>query len=234
LNDPLASNKKEPIGALWENYSLALALMNDREYLFARIACEIAPMLAGIKPASMISFGRFDRNLFELWEFYKYQAATKLGVRFFELHKSENHLSVLFFKHDDLKLTLSRSENRTFLRNCGYNCGYNGLISVERVLVSLRKKIPESFPHEIGLLLGIPIADIRGFIENGGEKFLFCGYWKVYRDPQLAEVVFQTYDKIRNAVMEIITLRLTHSSAYVIDQILEHAKNWKQPLNEAG
>ena len=37
------------------------------------------------------------------------------------------------------------------------------------------------FPHEIGVFLGYPLADVIGFIENRGKNFTACGYWKVYR-----------------------------------------------------
>ena len=39
----------------------------------------------------------------------------------------------------------------------------------------------EEFPHEIGLFLGYPPADVDGFMHRK-EHFKLCGMWKVYDD----------------------------------------------------
>ena len=36
------------------------------------------------------------------------------------------------------------------------------------------------FPHEMGVLLGYPVEDVRGFMEQNGQNALYQGYWKVY------------------------------------------------------
>lgn len=38
------------------------------------------------------------------------------------------------------------------------------------------------YPHEIGVLLGYPLADVRGFIEHRGCGATAVGPWKVYGD----------------------------------------------------
>lgn len=47
------------------------------------------------------------------------------------------------------------------------------------------------FPHEIGLILGYPPADVAGFIEHKGTDFLACGGWKAYSKPHEALDAFQ-------------------------------------------
>ena len=44
------------------------------------------------------------------------------------------------------------------------------------------------FPHEIGVFLDYPLADVEGFIRNAGRDYLLSGYWKVYHDPALDRV----------------------------------------------
>ena len=51
------------------------------------------------------------------------------------------------------------------------------------------------FPHEIGVFLGYPLADVIGFIQNRGKNFTACGYWKVYTDPTAAQAEFDRYKK---------------------------------------
>ena len=50
------------------------------------------------------------------------------------------------------------------------------------------------FPHEIGVFLGYPLDDVRGFIENphGGKV---CGTWKVYGDEAQAEKAFERFKR---------------------------------------
>lgn len=63
----------------------------------------------------------------------------------------------------------------------------------------LRKRIRchSEFSHEIGIFLGYSPDDVIGFIQNKGENYLLCGYWKVYGNKERAERTFKNYDKCR-------------------------------------
>lgn len=52
------------------------------------------------------------------------------------------------------------------------------------------------FPHEMGVLLGYPAEDVRGFIENKGRNFLYTGYWKVYKNLSYKMEMFHTFDTV--------------------------------------
>ena len=49
------------------------------------------------------------------------------------------------------------------------------------------------FPHEIGLFLGYPPADVDGFINNPNEGFYETGYWKVYSNVESARLAFRRF-----------------------------------------
>lgn len=59
------------------------------------------------------------------------------------------------------------------------------------------KRLGESdeFPHEIGLFLGYPVEDVKGFIENKASCAKCVGYWKVYGDEEKAQKLFNQYKK---------------------------------------
>ena len=59
-------------------------------------------------------------------------------------------------------------------------------------LVDRLKESPE-FPHEIGLFLGYPPEDVKGFIENRALHSKCTGCWKVYGDQEEAERIFARY-----------------------------------------
>ena len=73
--------------------------------------------------------------------------------------------------------------------------------------VCLRKLIQRfdeggEFPHEVGLFLGYPPEDVRGFIEH---KYCGCkcvGSWKVYGDAQKAQEAFSRFDKFTRIYCE--------------------------------
>ena len=48
-----------------------------------------------------------------------------------------------------------------------------------------------TFPHEIGLVLGYPPADVARFIAQKGTGYLACGGWKAYSEPQSALDAFR-------------------------------------------
>ena len=53
-----------------------------------------------------------------------------------------------------------------------------------------RFQTESAFPHEIGLFLGYPLEDVKGFIQNKGQGYACCGLWKSYGDPRAARRYF--------------------------------------------
>ena len=56
------------------------------------------------------------------------------------------------------------------------------------------------FPHEIGVFLGYPPADVQAFCRFGGANCKLCGYWKVYGDVEHARSCFARYDDCRECL----------------------------------
>ena len=61
-----------------------------------------------------------------------------------------------------------------------------------------------SFPHEMGIFLGYPLEDVKGFIEHEGKDYLYQGYWKVYGDVEKCEKMFSVYNRVKAQVVEEI------------------------------
>ena len=63
--------------------------------------------------------------------------------------------------------------------------------------MQLSKRLNETkeFPHEIGLFLGYPPEDVKGFIDNRAEGYKCIGCWKVYGDEENAKRKFECYKK---------------------------------------
>lgn len=82
--------------------------------------------------------------------------------------------------------------------------GYDMRANVEDNIAHLAQRIATHamFPHEIGLFLGYPLDDVRGFILNGGRDYLACGCWKVYSDEPAALRCFAKYKKCRSVYLK--------------------------------
>ena len=162
----------------------------DFEELLAR---QCAPTFTGLKAASLVAFqkDRFDDLDAQLADYEPCFACH--GVSVFRLLDEENRVLVLFYRADVLDVILRRLDAQTLLRRYGYRPSD----SLPMMLLRLRWRVQSSesagFPHEIGLFLGYPPHDVRGFIEHKGRGFLCCGLWKVYADADTSMTLFKRY-----------------------------------------
>lgn len=77
----------------------------------------------------------------------------------------------------------------------------------ERLAVRYQRYMADrkTFPHELGLLLGYPVADVLGFVENGGQNYLYSGYWKVYENVQAAKDTFERYTQAKERMIHMVS-----------------------------
>lgn len=154
---------------------------------------QCAPTLAGIKvgnlfhcvlePSDTISAVICDWNarLFSKGVEIRLIKETAVGVL------------VYVFRPAMLSKLLNRNDVIRFLEDCDFL----GCHTLDDYIARLRSHIcgANCFPHEIGIFLGYPLHDVRGFIQNKGRDFRLCGFWKVYSEPQSAEKLFAQYRK---------------------------------------
>ena len=161
-----------------------------------------APTLLGVKCANLISFDMCEGTIAE----YLYEFADKLsesGLSAVQLCKCRERTLVYIYNPKMLTAWLSMPQVRQFLSEYGYTCD----MSIEQKLRRLSCRIScDNFPHEIGVFLGYPIEDVRGFIGNHGKNCLLCGYWKVYENAEKAQQTFKNYDRCRETLFD----RLNH------------------------
>jgi hypothetical protein len=151
-----------------------------------------SPTLAGIKTGNIFTI---DRSLVsdikeELRELN--QCFTDKGLRAIPLKVTEKSILIYLYRPDKLRADLSCSEAKEILLQKGYSCK-----SIEKDIVHLIHHIHDdgSFPHEIGLFLGYPPVDVKGFMEDTRKGVKCVGYWKVYGDKEKAEKTFSSYRK---------------------------------------
>lgn len=162
-----------------------------------KLAFHTTPAMLGIKPANLISLDENGGCLDSCVDIFNRKAASK-GLKIRELSSVRGRKLLLVYNEKNLAKQLEKDSVREMFREFGYS-GMNVEQSIER----LSERISESgdFPHEIGLFLGYPVEDVRGFIDNKGENYLFCGYWKVYSDEKRARRMFSNYSKCRSYII---------------------------------
>ena len=151
-----------------------------------------APTLAGLKTASLFTCECGCRE--ELLASVRglNRRFRNKGLRVLPLRFSENKALIYLYRPRMLSEDLTRDSAAELLRQRGY-----GSAKSEGCLVELIRRLRsgEEFPHEIGLFLGYPVEDVRGFIANNACGCKCVGCWKVYGDAESARKRFELYRK---------------------------------------
>jgi hypothetical protein len=61
------------------------------------------------------------------------------------------------------------------------------------------------FPHEMGLLLGYPVEDVIGFVDNKGKDSLYTGYWKVYGNKDKKLRLFDSFESAKERLIKLLS-----------------------------
>ena len=61
------------------------------------------------------------------------------------------------------------------------------------------------FPHEIGLFLGYPPEDVKGFMRDPLHGYKYIGCWKVYGDVERARKMFDRYTRCTDIYRRCLT-----------------------------
>ena len=132
-----------------------------------------SPTLAGVKPASLFRFCPRDSALFVRRFLALRQQFAARGLRLVILKGCRRTGSYLLYlyRERDLAEVLGRREHRDFLRAMGYT-PWEAPGDCLRQLAA-RLCLEEEFPHEIGVFLGYPLDDVKGFIRHKGRDYTF-------------------------------------------------------------
>ena len=174
-----------------------------------RVVTQCAPVLKGVKISNLITMKPGG------WR--KIRAYLKKSrIICIPLYADAEKEVLFLYRYAQLERHLKNREVREFLRSCGYES-----FEVASVLVRLRRRyqlyagISKEFPHELGVLLGYPVGDVQGFIDNRGENSLTSRYWKVYQNPKEAEKIFDLYDRVKEQALKEIMCGRTLSHVAV-------------------
>ena len=173
-----------------------MGTMNQDSVEF-QLALQCAPLITGIKISNLLMVAAENEDLVM-------DLVQGSGITCFCVMRTTKKTAFLLYRKAKLEAYIFKPEVQQLLRKLGYED-----FSLENVLHSFRKKYQahmnqgKQFPHEMGLLLGYPVEDVVGFMENNGKNYLYSGYWKVYGNLEDALKTFEAYDRARDYVISM-------------------------------
>ncbi len=171
----------------------------DLKSVETQIALQCAPLISGLKMSNLLIVSAEDETLVRM-------ILRKSGISFYRLLKSGEKVTFLLFRREWLEAYLQQKEVRAVFVAEGYQDYILG--NVFRTFQERYKRYMnggDCFPHEMGLLLGYPVEDVQGFMENEGKNFLYSGYWKVYADVQEKIKLFQKFETAKETVIQLLS-----------------------------
>lgn len=165
----------------------------ERRKIESLMALHAAPTLMGIKCGSLPAFNAKEYDLHEVERlFADGYFGSRINAR--SVTRSSGRMLVYVYDTVLLEKTLSDRDIRDFLAGCGYADSWDTVQCIDRLCSRLGEK---DFPHEIGIFLGYPLEDVKGFIANCGQGCKLCGTWKVYGDVEKAKEMFERFENCR-------------------------------------
>lgn len=172
----------------------------DLKDLEAQIALQCAPLITGLKISNLLIIPK--ENLHQVQTLLK-----RTQFSYCILGTMEKKATLLLFRKDELEEYLSQQPVNSFFRKMGYDS-----VVLADLFPIFRSRYMDyiqgngDFPHEMGLLLGYPIADVEGFIENQGRDFLYAGCWKVYENVSEKIRLFQQFEASKERLLQLVAL----------------------------
>jgi uncharacterized protein DUF3793 len=196
---------KRPV---WQDISARFS--DPRDCLVSFLALETAEILAGAKPANLISIANRERscgrNLYLLWKEWGKEVLKESGLVACELNDRGESVMLLIYHPDLLADLLGKPAVSAVLRKAGYPAPS----SPEKMLKTLAARSRgESFPHEIGVFLGYPLKDVAGFMGWISLPMSCQGPWKIYGDPRKSLNLAETFRRCRRSMVRRLAVCLS-------------------------
>ena len=175
-----------------------MVLQNNTEWLNEQIAVQCAPLLAGLKPSNLLIIPMGMEAVLR-------HSLRGTRIAMYLLSEYDGKQVFLLYKVNELIVYLTEQNVQRLLLDLGYESGelYSLLQRVSKKYTA-HKQEKEAFPHELGLLLGYPAVDVKGFMEQAGKNFLYSGYWKVYGNVRETVLLFREFGRAKEYVVRLV------------------------------
>lgn len=158
---------------------------------------QCAPLIAELKPSNLLIISRENEK--------KVRRILKgTEVSSVPLVCVKQKVTMLIFRQHMLEQYLSEEKVKYFLTELGHQ---------DKTLPELLREVQIRyeayangkgvFPHELGLLLGYPVEDVKGYMIHKGRDSLCTGYWQVYENPAEKKSLFRRYEMAKETLIRL-------------------------------
>lgn len=172
--------------------------MNPRA-VETQFVLQCAPMIAGLKTSNLLIIKTEYVN-------YILKLLKNSNISFAFLVRTKEKTTLLLYREHLLMEYLSDPKVIRLLSSMGYEN-----INFISLLKSVQKQYEEyihnkaGFPHELGLLLGYPSEDVKGYMDNFGKNALYTGYWQVYENPEDKICLFEKFEAAKEKLIRLLS-----------------------------
>lgn len=171
----------------------------DMKDVQTQLALQCAPLIAGLKISNLLTISK--SNLEAVREILN---GTDISYTVLLVHGKK--LTILLYNRKELDTYLADENVQEMFLTMGYE-----EISLEKILPVFSARYQgymeknQDFPHEMGLLLGYPVEDVEGFIQNKGKNYLHIGYWKVYENLSEKLQLFRRFELAKETMIQLVS-----------------------------
>lgn len=177
----------------------------DLENIETQLALQCAPLITGLKVSNLLIISKGNEEVVK-------RILNRTGISYYRFIQIRTKTTFLLFRRNELEEFLSDEKVKNVFRKAGYKS-----LQIGKILrtFSLRYEAymqgDKCFPHEMGLLLGYPVEDVVGFVENNGKNFLYSGYWKVYKNQKAKVKLFDKFKVAEETLIHLLSNGLSMS-----------------------
>ncbi|MGN0350079.1 MAG: DUF3793 family protein [Roseburia sp.] len=189
------------------------------EELETQMALQCAPLIAGMKISNLLIVQNSNAE-----DVKKLLQGTPITSAV--LYQTNRKTTFLLYRKEEVINYLHQETVKEAMIQFGYkNVELPSILKELSLRYRAYMSHREEFPHELGLLLGYPLEDVMGFIENQGQNFLYSGYWKVYGNVEETRALFSRFEYAKEQMIRMV------SKGMDMSQILQiFGKNYQEQL----
>lgn len=163
-----------------------------------QMVLQCAPLLAGLKISNLLTVSGSSGKL-------AVSVLYRTGISCYPLVDMHGKTVFLLYRKKKLEQYLKGEAVQQILLQEHYkNPELDSILHILRVRYEKYINGEGSFPHELGLLLGYPAEDVKGFVKHKGKHFLYSGYWKVYEYKPEKIALFHQFEEAKKAMLSMV------------------------------
>lgn len=178
---------------------------SSRECLAAFVVSSAAEVIAGVKPANLIRIIKrtlpCGRCMHHLWQEHGAGLLKRSSLQVVTLRSDAEGVLLLFYRPELLEKRLAGRTMQSFLQGRGYPQPLTLTAALSHLQNSCR--INDS-PDEVGMFLGYPCKDVRGFITRKSDPWNGRCLWRVYGPPHRSLRLYQRFCDERRAMNRLL------------------------------